>query len=60
MRAEWQEASAEYGWRGGTETLQILGAPVMEVWEAPYMDALVPPTPPPFFFQGHCSLSIYL
>lgn len=60
MRAEWQEASAEYGWRGGTETLQILGAPVMEDWEAPYMEALVPPTLPPFFIFSGTLLTVHL
>jgi guanidinoacetate N-methyltransferase len=40
LRAEWSEAEASFERRGHTECLRILGAPVMEDWEAPYMAAL--------------------
>ncbi len=40
LRSEWHGAPAEFFERDGVECLRILGAPVMEDWEAPYMAAL--------------------
>jgi predicted methyltransferase len=40
LRAEWATAPAMLHRRGTTSALTILGAPVMEDWESPYMRAL--------------------
>eukprot|EP00966_Prymnesium_polylepis_P263282 6081355-Prymnesium_polylepis.1 len=39
-RFQWAVASADYGQRNGVRCLRILNQPVMEDWEAPYMQAL--------------------